>query len=128
MNPPLGNETDRATLIKELLDGTIDAIATDHAPHTAEEKNRPVSEAPFGVTGLETSFCVSYTALVKSGLTTLSRLIEMMAARPARILGLDRGELRVGAAADLTVTGMSLIFRFRPRERSKQLVTPLCSN
>ncbi len=114
MNPPLGNETDRAALIEGLLDGTIDAIATDHAPHTAEEKNRPVSEAPFGVTGLETSFCVSYTALVKSGLTTLSRLIEMMAARPARILGLDRGELRVGAAADLTLVDLNETFVVDP--------------
>lgn len=114
MNPPLGNRKDKEALIEGLIDGTIDAIATDHAPHTAEEKNRPIMNAPFGVTGLETSFCASYTALVKSGLMTLQRLIERMSTRPAEILGLNRGKIEPGAAADLTFVDLNETFVLDP--------------
>lgn len=125
MNPPLGNEKDREALFEGLIDGTIDAIATDHAPHTAEEKNRPLPKAPFGVTGLETSFSASYTALVKSGKITLPRLVELMAARPAEILGLSRGVLKVGAAADLTLVDLNAAFRVDPeKSRSKAKHSP----
>lgn len=114
MNPPLGNRRDQEALIEGLIDGTIDAIATDHAPHTAEEKNRPMMNAPFGVTGLETSFCVSYTTLVKSGLMTLPTLIERMSTRPAEILGLERGKIEPGAAADLTFVDLNETFVVDP--------------
>lgn len=116
MNPPLGNAKDREALLEGLVDGTIDAIATDHAPHTAEEKNRPLPKAPFGVTGLETSFSASYTALVKSGLIDLPRLVELMASRPAEILGLDRGTLKIGAAADLTLVDLNAAVPVEPEK------------
>ncbi len=125
MNPPLGDEKDREALFEGLIDGTIDAIATDHAPHTAEEKDRPLPNAPFGVTGLETSFSASCTALVKSGKITLPRLVELMAARPAEILGLNRGVLKVGAAADLTLVDLNATVRVDPeKSRSKAKHSP----
>jgi dihydroorotase len=88
MNPPLRTEADRLAIIGGLQDGTIDVIATDHAPHAAEEKALPMEQAPFGIVGLETAFAVSYTVLVKSGLIDINKLIELMSANPARILGI----------------------------------------
>lgn len=103
MNPPLRSAQDRAALIQGLTDGTIDAIATDHAPHTREEKDRGILDAPFGVTGLETSFAVSYTELVKAGILSPLDLIRVMSTAPARILGLDRGSIQEGKSADLAI-------------------------
>lgn len=103
MNPPLRSEEDRLEIIKGLKDGTLDVIATDHAPHHHEEKARPFQEAPFGIIGLETSFALSYTALVKTGILTPKEFISCMSATPAQILGIDRGILEVGKAADLAV-------------------------
>jgi dihydroorotase len=103
MNPPLRTEADRAAIIEGLCDGTIDCIATDHAPHEAELKALPLESAPFGIVGLETAFAVSYTELVLGGHMALPQLIEKLCAAPARIIGLDRGEVREGAAADLAI-------------------------
>jgi dihydroorotase len=104
MNPPLRSPQDRAALIAGLLDGTIDIIATDHAPHTDAEKTGSMKTAAFGITGIETAFATMYTAFVKTRLLTLGRLIELMSTRPAELLGLkDAGKLVVGAPADLTI-------------------------
>ncbi len=101
MNPPLRSERDRAAIREGLADGTIDVIATDHAPHSAKEKKAPFEQAPSGIIGLETALPVSFS-LVEEGLLTKGRLIEKMATHPARILGLRHG-LQVGSAADLTL-------------------------
>ena len=103
MNPPLRSAADRDALIEGLCDGTIDIIVTDHAPHTREEKQRGMLEAPFGIVGLETSFPVLYTQLVKNGILTLRKLLDCMSGRPATIFGLNGGKLEVGAIADLTL-------------------------
>lgn len=103
MNPPLGTARDREAVLDGLAGGIIDAIATDHAPHHPSEKQAAFPEAPNGVIGLETSFGVCYTYLVKTGLLTPGGLIGAMSANPANILGLDRGVIAEGKAADLTV-------------------------
>lgn len=100
MNPPLRSENDRQAVLRGVLDGTLDVIATDHAPHTATEK-ADFYTAPNGVIGMETSFAASYTALVQSGMLSVSELIEKMSVRPAQILGIDGGTLRIGGRADL---------------------------
>ena len=100
MNPPLRTEKDRLAMIEGLLDGTIDAIATDHAPHTAREKSDFVN-APNGSIGMETSFSACYTILVKSGLMTISQLIDKMSCTPAKILHINAGTLSVGKPADI---------------------------
>ena len=94
MNPPLRAAEDRAALVDALLDGTIAAVATDHAPHARHEKEVPWEAAPFGVTGLETAFPVLYTHLVEPGLVPLETLLERMSAGPARIYGLDEPRSR----------------------------------
>jgi dihydroorotase len=103
MNPPLRASEDRAALIDALLDGSIEAIATDHAPHAREEKEVPFEEAPFGVTGLETAFSALYTQLVEPGVVPLATLLERMSAGPARIYGLEAPTVQVGAEANLVV-------------------------
>jgi dihydroorotase len=103
MNPPLRAEDDRRALIDALRDGTIGAIATDHAPHSLEEKDVPFEEAPFGVTGLETAFAALHTHLVLPGLIPLETLLERMSAGPARALGLPQPRIEVGARANLAV-------------------------
>ncbi len=100
MNPPLRPESDRLTLIDALRDGTIAAVATDHAPHSREEKDVPFEGAPFGVTGLETAFAALYTTLVQPGVIPLEVLLERMSAGPARIFGLDRPRISVGARGE----------------------------
>jgi dihydroorotase len=101
MNPPLRGEEDRRALVEALLDGTIEAVATDHAPHAREEKEVPFEEAPFGVTGLETAFSALYTQLVAPGVVPLATLLERMSAGPARIYGLESPAIEVGAEANL---------------------------
>jgi dihydroorotase len=103
MNPPLRTEQDRQALIAGLADGTLDAIATDHAPHAEREKLVEYDLAPFGIIGLETSLALALTTLVRGGHLPLSDVIERMTLAPARILGLDAGTLRPGAAADVCV-------------------------
>ena len=103
MNPPLRGEEDRAALVEALRDGTIACVATDHAPHSREEKEAPFEGAPFGVTGLETAFASLYTHLVEPGVLTLETLLERMSAGPARALGLPEPRLEVGARANLVL-------------------------
>ncbi|MED2010486.1 dihydroorotase [Brevibacillus borstelensis] len=103
MNPPLRSRDDRAALIAGLKDGTIDIIATDHAPHTAEEKANGLERAPFGIVGLETAFPLLYTNLVLTGELTLKQLVDFLTVKPADCFQLPYGRLEIGAPADLTV-------------------------
>lgn len=103
MNPPLRTEEDRLAIIKGLQDGTIDMIATDHAPHSAEEKAKSITEAPSGIIGLETSLSLGITSLVIPGYLSLVELIKKMSLNPAEIYGLDKGTLNVGKDADLVI-------------------------
>lgn len=103
VNPPLRTWKDVEGIIAGLQDGTIDAIVTDHAPHSAEEKARPLTEAPSGMVGLETSLAVSLTALYHTGKLDLSTLLRKMTVEPARILGIDRGRLALGSDGDAVI-------------------------
>ncbi len=103
MNPPLREEEDRLAIIEGLRDGTIDMIATDHAPHSAEEKARPLTEAPSGIIGLETSLSLGIRELVNKGYLSMMELIGKMSPAPARLYHLDAGYLKEGGPADLTV-------------------------
>ncbi|MDO5416218.1 MAG: dihydroorotase [Lachnospiraceae bacterium] len=103
MNPPLRTAKDREQLIEGLKDGTIDMIATDHAPHSAEEKAKPLTEAPSGITGLETSLALGITELVKKGHLSMVQLMEKMSYNPGRLYHLDCGRLEEGAPADLVI-------------------------
>jgi len=113
MNPPLRSADDRAALVEALRDGTISAVATDHAPHSLEEKEVPFESAPFGVLGLETAFSALYTYLVEPGLLTLETVLERMSAGPAVIFGLDRPRIAVGATANLTLLDLAGSWRVR---------------
>jgi dihydroorotase len=113
MNPPLRSEEDRAALIDALRDGTIAAIATDHAPHAPEEKDVPFEAAPFGVTGLETSFASLYTYLIEPGVLRLETVLERMSAGPAAIFGLERPRIGVGAQANLTLIDIEASWRVK---------------
>jgi len=113
MNPPLRTAQDRSALIAALLDGRIAAIATDHAPHSREEKDVPFEAAPFGVTGLETAFAALYTSLVEPGVLPLETLLERMSAGPARIFGLERPRIAVGAPANVVLLSLSSSWRVR---------------
>ncbi len=106
MNPPLRTDKDVQAVIEGLCDGTLDCIATDHAPHTVEEK-ADFEKAPNGSIGMETSFAVAYTYLVKPGLLTLAQLVEKMAVNPANILGINAGTLAVGAPADIALLDLN---------------------
>jgi dihydroorotase len=101
MNPPLGTDEDRAALVDALRDGTVSCVATDHAPHSPEEKEATFEEAPFGVTGLETAFAALYTRLVVPGLLPLATLLERMSAGPARAFGLPVPRIAVGEVANV---------------------------
>lgn len=103
MNPPLRGSADRDALIEGLLDGTIDCIATDHAPHGLDEKNQSFMKAPFGIVGIETAFQLIYTYFVETGKFTLEQVIDWMAKKPAAIFGLSAGTLAIGAAADIAI-------------------------
>jgi dihydroorotase len=127
MNPPLRSEQDRAALLDALRDGSIAAIATDHAPHSPEEKEVPFESAPFGVTGLETAFSVLYTDLVEPGVLPLETLLERMSAGPAAIFGLERPRIAVGAPANLTLLDLTGSWRvkadgFRSRSSNSWLL------
>lgn len=100
MNPPLRSVEDRQALIEGLLDGTIDIIATDHAPHAEDEKNQPMTRAPFGIVGSETAFPLLYTHFVKTGEWTLQQLVDYITIKPAQVFDLPYGTLKEGAVAD----------------------------
>ncbi|KMY19770.1 dihydroorotase [Bacillus pumilus] len=107
MNPPLRGKEDREALIEGLLDGTIDFIATDHAPHTEEEKNETMQRAPFGIVGLETAFPLLYTRFVKTGEWTLKKLVDYMTIKPAEAFSLPYGKLEEGQTADITLIDLN---------------------
>jgi dihydroorotase len=111
MNPPLRSDSDRTALIEGLKDGTIVAVATDHAPHARHEKEVPFEAAPFGVTGLETAFAALYTHLVEPGLVPLEIVLERMSAGPARAYGLDEPRIAVGSAANLVLLDLNASYR-----------------
>jgi dihydroorotase len=111
MNPPLRSASDRTALIEALKDGTISAIATDHAPHARHEKEVPFEAAPFGVTGLETAFAAVYTNLVEPGLVPLETVLERMSAGPARAYGLDEPRIAVGRPANLVLLDLKASYR-----------------
>jgi dihydroorotase len=127
MNPPLRSADDRAALLDGLRDGTIAAVATDHAPHARHEKEVPFEAAPFGVTGLETAFASLYTYLVEPGLLPLERLLERMSAGPARAYGLERPRIAEGAKANLVLLDTETTWRvdentFRSRSANSWLL------
>jgi dihydroorotase len=115
MNPPLRSEDDRQALIAGLLDGTLDCIATDHAPHAPQEKESPFEDAPFGVTGLETAFASCYTHLVLPGLVPLEILVQRMSSDPATTLGLPVPTLAEGAVADVALIDLTATERVGER-------------
>ncbi|GHT08746.1 dihydroorotase [Planctomycetales bacterium] len=116
VNPPLRSAADVAACVAALADGTIDAIASDHAPHLQEEKEVEMAQAPFGLLGLETAFGVVYTHLVATGKIPLARVIEAMTTAPAKILGCERGTLAVGAKANLTIWDLTREWTVNPAE------------
>jgi len=103
MNPPLRSEADREACIAAIVDGTVDCFTTDHAPHTADEKSRPFSEAPFGIVGLETALALTLSYLVEPGHLTLARAVELWTDAPRRIFGLPEVTLEPGSQADLVL-------------------------
>ena len=103
VNPPLRTKADAEAIVAGVIDGTVDAIVTDHAPHAAWEKSREFELAPFGMTGLETSLATVLTNLVNPGKMTVSRMVELMSSRPREILGLDAVQIAEGSVADITV-------------------------
>lgn len=125
MNPPLRSKEDQEALIEGLLDGTIDFIATDHAPHTAEEKAQGIERAPFGIVGLETAFTLLNTHLVKKNVITLKQLIDWLTVAPAKTFKLNAGGLKEGAAADLCVIDLEQVETINPDDfASKGKNTP----
>lgn len=115
MNPPIRSEEDRKALLEGVLDGTIDMIVTDHAPHSAEEKSRGLSGSLMGVVGLETSFAVMYTRLVKTGILSLEKLMELMHTNPSRRFGIG-SPIEVGSPADLTVFDLNRSYTVDPEQ------------
>jgi dihydroorotase len=111
MNPPLRAASDRTALVEALKDGTITAIATDHAPHARHEKEVPFEAAPFGVTGLETAFAALYTHLVEPGIVPLETVLERMSAGPARAYGLDEPRIAVGNPANVVLLDLRASYR-----------------
>jgi dihydroorotase len=125
MNPPLRGASDRSALLVGLADGTVDAIATDHAPHSPALKQKPLDSAPFGVIGLETALGLGITELVETGRISLPRLIELMSSNPARIINRPLGSLSIGHAADMTVFDPEQTWVYRAKEgRSKSRNSP----
>lgn len=116
VNPPIREEKDRLAVIEGLKDGTLDCIVTDHAPHHEDDKNVEYNLAAFGISGLETSFALSYTQLVKGGALTLCELADKMSAAPARVLGLEGGAIEEGAVADLTIADLSEKWTIDPKD------------
>ena len=123
VNPPLRTEEDRQALLEGLRDGTVDVVATDHAPHHSDEKLREFDDAPFGLIGLETAVPILMDRLVRPGVIDMTRLVTLLSVGPARVLGLKKGTLAVGADADITVIDPSLemavdVARFQSRSRN----------
>lgn len=126
MNPPLRHEEDRQALIAGLLDGTVDMVATDHAPHTVSDKPNDFTKAANGITGSETAFCELYTKLVKTGICRLTQLLDWMTAKPADLFGLkDAGHLEPGKPADIAIFDLDHQFEIKQEDyRSKGINNP----
>ena len=116
VNPPIREEADKQAILAGLKDGTLDCIVTDHAPHHSNDKNVEYNTAAFGISGIETSFGFAITYLYKTGLLTLSEIAERMSGAPAKILGLDGGEIKEGGVADLTVADLEESFIVEPEK------------
>lgn len=114
MNPPLRSIADQEALWNGLLDGTIDFIATDHAPHTVEAKAKPIELAPFGIVGLETAFALLYTHLVLKGKCKLEQLIKWLSTKPAEVFQLNKGRISIGADADLVLLDLDQHWTINP--------------
>ena len=122
MNPPLRSAEDREELIRGILDGTIDMIATDHAPHSAEEKAKGLEKSAFGIVGLECAFALMYTHFVKTGIITIDRLVELMSTNARERFGIDTGD-------DYTVFDVSEPYEIDPEEfLSKGRATPFAGH
>ena len=125
MNPPLREAADRDAMLQGLADGSVDVIATDHAPHHYDEKQVEFDHAPFGITGLETAVSLCFDRLVHAGVLTVSRLVELLSVNPARILRVSGGSLSVGAPADMSILAPDLAVTVSAaRMRSKSKNTP----
>ena len=126
MNPPLRSEEDRLRIIKGIKEGTIEIIATDHAPHSSEEKEKELTKAPSGIIGLETSFSICYENLVLSKEISLMKLIELMSTNPAKIYGLEGGEIAVNKLADLTIIDLEKEYKIE-KFKSKSSNSPFAN-
>ncbi len=115
VNPPIRTKDHREAIIKGIQDGTIDVIATDHAPHEQSSKEKSFAEASFGITGFESSFALSYTHLVKAGHITLNQMVAMMTHKPAELLHLESGTLEVGVSADITIADLDASYTIDPQ-------------
>src|SRR5207245_2021548 len=124
MNPPLRSPEHVKALLEGIADGTVDAIATDHAPHHFDEKNVEFDLAPFGVIGLETAFSVCYDRLVRERVIGLDRLIDLLSCGPARIFSLPGGTLRPGSPADVTLLDLDTRFQVTNTFHSKASNSP----
>jgi dihydroorotase len=125
MNPPLRGQEHVEAVIAGLTDGTIDAIASDHAPHAKEKKMQELDQAPFGIVGLETSLALVITKLIEPGHLDWPTAIRKMSLNPARILGIDKGTLQIGADADVTIIDPKVRWTVDPTKfRSKSANTP----
>lgn len=128
MNPPLRSKEDQQALLEGLLDGTIDMIATDHAPHSEQEKKGTMIGSPFGIVGSETAFSLLYTYLVEKGVLTLQKLVESLTLKPAEVFGFEQGRLEVGAPADLACFNLHKESIIRKEDfLSKSFNTPFLS-
>ena len=116
VNPPIREEVDKQAILAGLKDGTLDCIVTDHAPHHINDKNVEYNTAAFGISGIETSFGFAITYLYKAGVLTLPEIAEKMSGAPARILGLDGGEIKEGSIADLTIADINESFTIEPEK------------
>lgn len=126
MNPPLRSEEDRLRIIRGMKEGTIEIIATDHAPHSSEEKEKELTKAPSGIIGLETSFSICYENLVLSKEISLMKLIELMSTNPAKIYGLEGGEIAVNKLADLAIIDLEKEYKIE-KFKSKSSNSPFAN-
>ena len=110
MNPPLRSKEDVEAIKQALKDGVMEVISTDHAPHHADEKAKPFTQAPFGIVGLETAVALTITNLVRTGWLTPMQMIAYMSTNPAKVLGIDKGTLKPGSCADVTVIMPCLLY------------------
>jgi dihydroorotase len=125
MNPPLRETADRDAMLEGIADGTVDVIATDHAPHHADEKLVEFDRAPFGIIGLETAVPLVFDRLVHTGRISLARMIELLSTNPARLIGVPGGTLSEGGAADITILSPDMRVRIDQASlRSKSRNTP----